>query len=160
MLPIYYRTSSLTSCQISGLMETFENIIQHQTALKLSFRSRHLIGQKILAILRILIFSAAEICAEQCCQSTWEHLPQLSAKFEHWMKHLSVLDMKQQYILKLILIRGITLFSTAFISRIPSFIDDLLLDVALLSSCFGTQKWWQNDSQNLIGIQCNEFWFP
>ena len=73
----------------------------------------HLIGQKIFAILtlRMLIFPATEICAELCCQSTWGHLPQLSAKFEPWMKHLSVLDMKQQYIFKLILIRGITLLS-------------------------------------------------
>jgi len=79
----------------------------------------HLIGQKILAmILHTLIFPATEICAEQCCQSTSGHLPQLSAKFESWMKHLSVSDMKQQYILKLILIRGITLFSPGIISRI------------------------------------------
>ena len=74
------------------------------------------IGQKIFTILRMLIFPATEICAEQCCQSTWGHLPQLPAKFEPWMKHMSVLDMKQQYILKLILIRGITLFSTGIIS--------------------------------------------
>ena len=45
-------------------------------------------------------FTATDICAEQCCESTcnWGHLPQLSAKFEPWMKHLSVLDIKQQYI--------------------------------------------------------------
>ena len=72
---------------------------------------RYLIGQKIFTILRMLIFPATEICAELCCQCTWGHLPQLSAKFEPWMKHLSVFDMKQQYILKLILLRGITLFS-------------------------------------------------
>ena len=76
----------------------------------------HLIGQKIFTILRMLIFPATEICAELCCQSTWGHLPQLSAKFEPWMKHLSVFDMKQQYILKQILLRGITLFSTGIIS--------------------------------------------
>ena len=78
----------------------------------------HLIGQKIFTILRMLIFPAhaTEICAELCCQSTWGQLPQLSAKFEPWMKHLSVFDMKQQYILKLILLRGITLFSTGIIS--------------------------------------------
>ena len=79
---------------------------------------QYLIGQKIFTILRMVIFSAVatEICAELCCQSTWGHLPQLSAKFEPWMKHLSVFDMKQQYILKLILLRGITLFSTGIIS--------------------------------------------
>ena len=95
----------------------------------------HLIGQKIFAILRMLFFSAIEIYAEPLCQSTWGHLPQLSAKFEPWMKHLSVLDMKQQYIFKLILIRGITLFSTGISSqiRIPFFIDGLLLYVAYLS---------------------------
>ena len=87
----------------------------------------HLIGQKIftIRILRMLIFPATEICAELCCQSTWGHLPELSANFESWMKHLSVLDMKQQYILKLILLRGITLFSTGIISQIPCFIDAL-----------------------------------
>ena len=76
---------------------------------------RYLIGQKIFTILHMLIFPATEICAELCCQSTWGHLPQLSAKFEPWMKHLSAFDMKQQYILKLILLRGITLFSTGII---------------------------------------------
>ena len=100
----------------------------------------HLIGQKIFTILRMLIFPATEICAELCCQSTWGHLPQLSAKFEPWMKHLSVFDMKQQYILKLILLRGITLFSTGIISWISCFIVDLLLYVAYLSSCFGNSK--------------------
>ena len=68
------------------------------------------------------------------------HLPQLSAKFEPWMKHLSVFDMKQQYILKLILLRGITLFSTGISSRLPCFIDGLLLYVAYLSSGFGNSK--------------------
>ena len=53
------------------------------------------------------------------------------------MKHLSVLDMKQQYIFKLILIRGI---STGISSRIPCFIDGLLLYVAYLSSGFGNSK--------------------
>ena len=103
---------------------------------------RYLIGQKIFTILRMLIFpaTAAEICAELCCQSTWGHLPQLSAKFEPWTKHLSVFDMKQQYILKLILHRGITLFSTSIISRISCFIVDLFLHVAYLSSCFGNTK--------------------
>ena len=74
----------------------------------------HLIGQKIFTILRMLIFPATEICAELCCQSTWGHLPQLSAKFEPWMKHLSVFDMKA--------------------------IVDLLFYVAYLSSCFGNSK--------------------
>ena len=77
---------------------------------------RHQIGQKIFTILRMVIFPATEICAELCCQSTWGHLPQLSAKFEPWMKHLGVFDIKQQYILKLILLRGITLFNTGIIS--------------------------------------------
>ena len=75
----------------------------------------HLIGQKIFAILRMLIFPATEICADLFCQSTWGHLSQLSAKFVPWMKNLSVLDMKQQYIFKLILTRRITLFSTGII---------------------------------------------
>ena len=79
----------------------------------------HLIGQKIFTILRMLIFPATEICAELCGQSTLGHLTQLSAKFEPWMKHLSVLNMKQQCILKLILLRGIILFSTGIILRIP-----------------------------------------
>ena len=56
------------------------------------------------------------------------------------MKHLSVFDMKQQYILKLILLQGISLSSTGVISRIPCFIDDLLLYVAYLSSCFSNSK--------------------
>ena len=56
------------------------------------------------------------------------------------MKHLSVLGMKQQYIFKLILIRGITLFSTGISSQIPCFIDGLLLYVAYLSSGFGNSK--------------------
>jgi len=77
---------------------------------------QYLIGQKLFTILRMVIFPATEICAELCCQSTWGHLHQLSAKFEPWLKHLSVFDMKQQYILKLILLRGITLFSTGIIS--------------------------------------------
>ena len=97
----------------------------------------HLIGQKVFTILRMLMFPATESCAELCCQSTWGHLPQLSAKFEPWMKHLSVLGMKQQYILKLILLRGITLFSTGIIS---CFIVDLLLYVAYLSSYFCISK--------------------
>ena len=110
----------------------------------------HLIGQKILTILHMLIFPATEICAELCCQSTWGHLPQLSAKFEPWMKHLSVLDMKQQYIFKLILIRGITLFSTGISSRIPCFIDGLLLYMLhICPQASVTQKWWQNVSRNL-----------
>ena len=61
-------------------------------------------------------------------------------QFYPWIKHLSVLDMKQQYILKLILLRGITLFSTGIISRILCFIDDLLFYGAYLPSCFGNSK--------------------
>ena len=38
MLPIYYGTSFLTFCQISGLKEEFEKIIRHQTALKFGFQ--------------------------------------------------------------------------------------------------------------------------
>ena len=53
----------------------------------------YLIGQKIFAILHMLIFPASEICAEQCCQSTWAQLPQVSAKFVPWTKHLSFIDM-------------------------------------------------------------------
>ena len=48
--------------------------------------------------------------------------------------------MKQQYILKLILIRGITLFTTGTSSQVPCFIDGLLLYVADLSSGFGNSK--------------------
>ena len=80
----------------------------------------------------LLIFSATEICAELCCQSIWGHLPQLSANFEAWMKHLRFLVMKQQHIFKMILFWGITLFSTGIISQIPCFINDLLLYVAYL----------------------------
>ena len=88
----------------------------------------------------LLIFATIKIWSELCCQSTWGCLPQLSAKFEPWMKHLSVFDMKQQYILKLILLREITLFSTGIISWISCFIVDLLLYVAYLSWCFGNSK--------------------
>ena len=48
--------------------------------------------------------------------------------------------MKQQYIFKLILIRGITLFSTGTSSRIPCFIDGLLLYVAYLFLGFANSK--------------------
>ena len=109
----------------------------------------HLIGQKILAILCMLIFPATEICAELCCQFIWEHLPQLSANFEPWMKYLSVLDMNQQYILKLILLRGITLFSTGIILWISCFIVNLLFMLHICPHASVTQKWWQNVSQNL-----------
>ena len=86
-------------------------------------------------------FPATEICAVPCCQCTsWGHLPQLSARFEPWMKHLSVLDMKQQYILEQILLRGITLLSTGIIEQISCLIVELLLYVAYLSSCFGNFK--------------------
>ena len=95
------------------------------------------------SFLHMLIFPTTEICAELCCQSTWGHLPQLYAKFEPWitmkLKHLSFLDMKQMYILKLIPLRSITLSSTGIISRIPCFIDDLLY-VAYLSSYFSNSK--------------------
>ena len=37
MLPIYYGTSFLTFCQISGLNEAFEKTIKYQTALKFEF---------------------------------------------------------------------------------------------------------------------------
>ena len=56
------------------------------------------------------------------------------------MKQLSVLDMMQQYTLKLILLSGITVFSTGIISQISCFLVDLLLYVAYLSSCFGNSK--------------------
>ena len=56
------------------------------------------------------------------------------------MKDLRVLDMKQHSILKLILLRGITLFSTGISSRMPCFIDGLLLYFAYLSSGFGNSK--------------------
>ena len=56
------------------------------------------------------------------------------------MKHLSVLEMKQQYIIKLILVMGITLSSTGIISRIPCFINDLMLHGAYWSSCFSNSK--------------------
>ena len=48
--------------------------------------------------------------------------------------------MKQQNIFKMILFWGITLFSTGIISQIPCFINDLLLYVAYLFSCFGNSK--------------------
>ena len=109
----------------------------------------HLIGQKIFTILRMLIFPATEICAELCCQSTWGHLPHLSAKFEPWMKHLSVLDMKQQYILKLILLR-VSLCSVQV--SFHEYPVSLLICCYVLHICphaSVTQKWWQNVSQNL-----------
>ena len=56
------------------------------------------------------------------------------------MKHVNVSDMKQQYIFKLILIRGIILFTTGISSQIPCFIDGLLLYVAYFSSGFGNSK--------------------
>ena len=48
--------------------------------------------------------------------------------------------MKQQHIFKMILVRGITLFSTGITSQILCFINDLLLYVACLFSCFGNSK--------------------
>ena len=84
MLAIYSGTSFLTFYQISGLKEAFEKIIKYQTALKFEFRSMHLIGQKIFTILRMLIFSATEICAELCCAANLlgdiflNYLPSLS----------------------------------------------------------------------------------
>ena len=108
MLSIYYGTSFLTFCQTSGLKEAFEKIIKYQTALKFKFVEHTSDWLEDFHHPTYAIFPATEICAELCCQSTWGHLPQLSAKFEPWMKHLSVLDMKQQYVFKLILMRGIT----------------------------------------------------
>ena len=105
---------------------------------------------QILASLRLLIFPATEVCAELCCQSIWGHLPQLIAKLEPWMKHWSVLDMKQQYFFKLMLLRGITLFSTGIISRIPCFINDGCYMLHICPHASVTQKWWQNVSWNLF----------
>ena len=48
--------------------------------------------------------------------------------------------MKKQHIFKMILFWGITLFSTGISSKIPCFINDLLLYVAYLFSCFGNSK--------------------
>ena len=101
MLPIHYGTYFPTLCRISGLEEAFEKIIKYQTPRKFEFQEHASDWPEMLAILSMLIFPATEICAELCCQSTWGHLPQLSAKFEPWMRHLSVFDMKQQYILNL-----------------------------------------------------------
>ena len=71
-----------------------------------------MIGQKKRSNFSHPMYTYFSCKTEICSQPTWGHLPQLSAKFEPWMKHLSVVDMKQQYILKLILLGGITLFST------------------------------------------------
>ena len=119
MLPIYYATSFLTFCQISGLKEAIKKIIKYQTALKFEFQEHASISDwpEDFHHPTYAYFSCnRDLCRAKCCQSTWGHLPQLSAKFEPWMKHLSAFDMKQQYILKWILLRGITLFSTDIIS--------------------------------------------
>ena len=87
----------------------------------------------------MLIFSATEICAELCFQSTWGHLPQLSAKFELWMKHLSVFDMKQQYFLKLILLR-VSLCSVQVSFHKYPVSSMVCCYVAYLSSGFGNSK--------------------
>ena len=101
MLPIYYGTSFLTFCQILGLKEAFEKIIKYQTASKFEFQEHASDWPEDFHHPTYAYFPATEICAELCCQSTcqWGHLPQLSAKFEPWIKNLSVLDMKQQGIL-------------------------------------------------------------
>ena len=95
MLPIYYGTSFLTLCQISGLKKAFEKIIKYQTALK--FAQHASISdwpEDFHHPTYAYFFCNRDLCRELCCQSTWGHLPQLSAKFEPWMKHLSVFDMK------------------------------------------------------------------
>ena len=128
MLPIYYGTSFLTFCQNSGLKEAFENIIiKYQTALKFEFQEHASDWPEDFSYppTFMLIFPATEICAELCCQSTWGHLPQLSAKFEPWMKHLSVFDMKQQYILKLILL-WVSLLGYHFVQYRYHFMNILL----------------------------------
>ena len=100
-----------------------------------------MIGQKIFTILRMLIFPATEICAELCCQSAWGHLPQLFAKFEPWMKHLSVLDMKQQYIFKLILNRVSLCSVQVSVHKYPvsSMVCCYMLHICPKASV--TQKW-------------------
>ena len=153
----YYGTTSLTFCRISGLKEAFVKIIKYQTALKnwVLGACMHLIGQKNLTITRMFSFSGhgTEICPELCCQSIWDiflnYLPGLSLGWSitAWT---SVLDMKQQHILKLILLTCITCLSTGIISRIPCFINDLLLYVVYLSSCFGNSKMVKNVSWNLF----------
>ena len=109
----------------------------------------NLIGQKIFAILRMLIFPATEICAELCCQSTWGHLPQLSAKFEPWVKHLSVFDMKQQYILKLILLRVSLCSVKVSFHEYPVSLSICCYVLHICPHALVTQKWWQNVSRNL-----------
>ena len=121
MLPIYYGASFLSFCQISGLKKAFEKIIKYQTALKFEFQEHASISDwpedfHQDSYVWLFFLQQRFVQSYACCQSTWGHLPQLSAKFEPWMKYFSVFDMKQQYILKLILLRGITLFSTGIIS--------------------------------------------
>ena len=92
-------------------------------------------------ILCMLIFSATEICAELCCQSSWGHLPQLSAKFDLLRKELSVFDMKQQYILKLILLRvSLCSVQVSFHEYPVSLLICCYVYVAYLPSCFGNSK--------------------
>ena len=112
MLPVYYGTSSLTFCQMSGLKGALaiEKINKHQNVLKLMFQEHALDwpGEKVkFQPSYLYFFPASDICAEQCCQSTcnWGHLSEQSAKFEPWMKHLSVLDINKQFTLKAILFR-------------------------------------------------------
>ena len=78
---------------------------QHPYCIYMAIRKDH---DQNLAIFGFFFLPSPEICAELCCQSTWYlgHLPELSAKFEPWMKHCIVLDINQHYILKLILLNG------------------------------------------------------
>ena len=89
MLTIYYGISSSTFCQ--NLMS--------------SFRSMHLISQKKkFKILQsyLYLFPATEFCAQICRQSCWDILLNCLSSLSF---HSRVLDMKKQYIFKLILFK-------------------------------------------------------
>ena len=43
------------------------------------------------------IFPVRTTCAEQCCQISWEHFPQLCVKIEPWRRQLGSLFMTSAY---------------------------------------------------------------
>ena len=69
MLPIYYGTLSLTFCQISGLKETFEKIIKHQTALKFEFLGACIWYHDWSEILAITSYYAYFPCNRDLCRA-------------------------------------------------------------------------------------------
>ena len=143
MLPIYYGTSFLTFCQISGLNEAFEKIIKYQTALKFEFYEHasdwpedfhhptyaYFFCNRDLCRAMLPIYLGTSFST--ICQ-VWALDPDKA--FECLRYETTV------YFRTDTPLRGITLLSTGIISQISCFIVELLLYVAYLSSCFGNFK--------------------